>query len=289
MSLRIKKAFGERSNKEILEPKRKFIFGFEGYNTEIQYFQGIIDSREELEIDDLIEFILLERDDPSESNQLKVVKEINNFLKEAFVCKNSIKNIQERVKGILINDNIIIDSEIEDLIEDISDDNESFKVFLENLETKMKENKVLYKIRNLGMSLEIDLEYDEINIILDRDSESFTESQFDEVIEICNTNNYNLGLSNPNFEFWLLLHHDDCLSFKKNEIKENKKVNGRKRFLEKCLSNKLGGYNKRQIKFNQFKKNIPIAIENEKNFCEDNEMLKDEIGSSIGLIVKKFI
>lgn len=62
------------------------------------------------------------------------------------------------------------------------------------------------KIENNG------IEADEVCLIVDRDSDSFSEEQYLKVLNGCEENNYNFYLSNPNFELWLLFHFVESLS-----------------------------------------------------------------------------
>ena len=49
---------------------------------------------------------------------------------------------------------------------------------------------------------------DEYCIIVDRDERSFTEEQVEAVIASCDDEHFRLVITNPCFEFWLLLHFD---------------------------------------------------------------------------------
>ena len=46
---------------------------------------------------------------------------------------------------------------------------------------------------------------DSLNMVVDRDKDSFTEKQYDKVVEFCKKNNVNLYISNPSFELWLYI------------------------------------------------------------------------------------
>ena len=54
--MRIPKTFGERNEKE-REPAKKYYLIYEGAKTEAQYFNGIIQNKEKLNINSLIELI----------------------------------------------------------------------------------------------------------------------------------------------------------------------------------------------------------------------------------------
>lgn len=49
-------------------------------------------------------------------------------------------------------------------------------------------------------------DYDKISFIFDRDPQSFKENQYDSVRKLCDENRFQLYITNPCFEFWLLLH-----------------------------------------------------------------------------------
>ena len=46
-------------------------------------------------------------------------------------------------------------------------------------------------------------------MVVDRDKDSFTEEQYDKVVEFCKKNNVSLYVSNPSFELWLYMHFDE--------------------------------------------------------------------------------
>lgn len=57
-----------------------------------------------------------------------------------------------------------------------------------------------------------------------------------------------------------------------------------KRFLEIKLS-EVFGCSKKNIDFEKFKPNIRKAINNEKQFCEELEELKNNLGSNVGKLL----
>jgi hypothetical protein len=109
-----------------------------------------------------------------------------------------------------------------------------------------------------------------------------------QVIEKCKEKKIRLFVTNPSFEFWLLLHSDKVFDYDPDELLENKKI-GRKRFLEKAVSEVFNGYKKGNIQPERFLPYIRKAIANEKNFCQDLYGLKDRLGSNIGTLLEEFI
>ena len=97
------------------------------------------------------------------------------------------------------------------------------------------------------------------------------------------------SISNSTFEFFLIMHDDKIFDLDKKEMLENRRTKRRsKRFLELKLS-EIFGCNKKNIDFEKFKPNIKKAIKNEKQFCEDVDKLKDELGSNVGKLLDSMI
>lgn len=204
------------------EPKSKYFIVSEGDRTELQYFEGVKENKEEIGIKDLIEIVTIENE-KREYGQSHPLRKIDNF------------NIS------------------------------------------LGENKFTY-----------DKEIDKVCFIIDRDPQNFKENQYYEFINKCTEYGYFPYISNPTFEFFLLLHSDDILKIERTKLLENRKVNKNKRFLETQLSN-LFDCNKKNIKFCKFKNYIQNAIRNKKNFCEDTIKLKTELGSNVGTLLNEMI
>lgn len=301
MSLRQKKSIGVRSNSRKRKCKKKYIFVFEGEKTEKQYFEGIYNYKDDLEIDSLIDIQILERYDETMSNQLSVVKSLDDYIKQTLLMQKNEKIIKKEIITIINSSDIeeygIKDKILKLLNEYIVDNNyeENIYYFIDevnNLISDSEENiRILIDdIIALKERLEYDHQIDEVCVIIDRDKGSFKKFQYDEVVKICKQNNYNLGISNPCFEFWLLLHLSDCKEYNIEDIRINRKVSKSKRFLEKQLANKLNGsYNKSNIKFEQFKDNINTAIENQKLYESDIEKLENNVGTRVGSIIENMM
>jgi len=104
---------------------------------------------------------------------------------------------------------------------------------------------------------------------IDRDYQSWTEQSISLVAQQCwQKKGYNLALSNPAFEIWLLLHVKDIKDYTKVEklkLWENKKNNSKKTELEKELSNILVGFNKTRYNPYKFITNVETAISRAKS------------------------
>jgi hypothetical protein len=135
----------------------------------------------------------------------------------------------------------------------------------------------------------IDKEIDEFCLVFDRDVYNTIDrdAKFNTLIEDCDDKQIFIVLTNPCFEFWLFMHVADINNYDKAELLKNIKVNRNKRFLEKELSEINGGYNKSNLKFSVFLKNIEKAIEQEKKVEQDVGKMKGKLGSNVGLLIKK--
>jgi len=134
-------------------------------------------------------------------------------------------------------------------------------------------------------------EVDTVCIIVDRDVGSFSAHQYDEAVELAVSLSFRLVISNPCIELWFLLHYTDLSNYCLQSILENKKE-GSRTYTEILLKNDyLGGsYNKSRIQFERnFKPYVPLAIRNSKSHATTLVELKENIGTSIGLLIEEMI
>lgn len=109
----------------------------------------------------------------------------------------------------------------------------------------------------------------------------------------CKEKNYNIALSNPLFEFWLLMHLVDITIYSKEDLFANKQISQKRKYIDKELSNSLdNGFNKKKGKFNKdiiTIENVKRAISQEKLFENDVNKIIDNLGSNIGSLVTQII
>lgn len=129
---------------------------------------------------------------------------------------------------------------------------------------------------------------DQLNIVIDRDQQNFKDYQYDDVIKFCNDNNVNLYVSNPTFEFWLMLHFPEVDTEDKVKMFENRYINKSKRYLEKKLY-EICKYRKSNLNFKDFEPYIYDAIKREKEYPEDLKNLKNNLGSNIGILINNML
>lgn len=303
--MRIPKTFGERTESERMTLKKYYLI-YEGSKTEVQYFAGIDQNKELLNINSLIEIVPILRSYNEEdwSNPQKILDKLIEYVsvKEgelltvgAFLDKVIDWLLEEQIiseKGIYNNKNLKEEClklfESETAIIEIA---EASKIVSTFLTTELNISDSVKQIEEYVKRQFVTYEegYDKICLIADRDKQSFKEEQYDYVAKTCLEKGYNFYISNPCFEFWLLLHYDEILDMDRQKLLTNPKETPRakKRFLEKQLSLLMGGYNKNNFMFNKILDKVDKAIENEKQFCEKVEDLKTDLGCNIGLLIKE--
>lgn len=128
-----------------------------------------------------------------------------------------------------------------------------------------------------------DKSFDRIWIIFDRDKKDTTVDQIRTLLDFSEGNDcVNLGLTNPYFEFWLLLHFDIIDNYSENDIKNLD--------LKKELKRILGSYNSSRLRFSDFKDGIGNALHSVEKFENQNlELLLDNIGSTVGNLMNELL
>ena len=122
---------------------------------------------------------------------------------------------------------------------------------------------------------------------------SFSEEQYQNAINLSEENNFILGISNPCFEFFLLLHIYDVSDISKDDILENKKEQGKtlmERILNQCLKQEIGtSFKKRSYDVKYFIENIDKGIGNLKLYQFENHKLINEVGTSVFTILNEIL
>ena len=310
--MREKRNFAERTkiSKED-RTRKKYFLVFEGSRTEEIYFDTINELKGKIGINPLIEIISIERtySEYGWSNPKKILEQLLKDLEEIEDGKLSYKTLVDKIMEIIVEDKnfslkISKKSNLKEVIEDIENEIESLENTVKNIEedcitllsiiTKkffltIEEipnilETVLKNIENEQITYSEDI--DKMCLIVDRDKKSFKEEQYNYVKEECKRKNFKFYVTNPCFEFWLLLHFDEVHSINREKLLENKRASSKVRYVESELK-KYFPYNKNKYNAELLIEKIDLAIENEKRFCEDIEELKDKLGSNIGLLIKE--
>jgi len=129
---------------------------------------------------------------------------------------------------------------------------------------------------------------DELWMVIDRDKWP----NIPEIHALCQEQNFNLALSNPCFEFWILLHIKDLSEFTTEEQKhiyDNYKVTSKKTYLKKLLGQLLNGYDESDPKPERFMEYIDLAINRAKALDYPPETYPTELGSHIFKLAEKLL
>lgn len=147
-------------------------------------------------------------------------------------------------------------------------------------------NVIPQKIHDYFQEAEVtyDEDNDRICLIVDRDFNSFTDDQYEYVLQTCKDNNIEFYLSNPCFEFWLLLHYNEVKNLDKASLLKNEKENG-ETYAERQLKKLYPEYKKEKYDFKVFLSQIETAIRNAKLFSQDIIELQNKIGSNLGILI----
>ena len=128
---------------------------------------------------------------------------------------------------------------------------------------------------------------DELWMIIDTDRWK----NIPEIIAECKKEtNMFVAVSNPCFEFWLLLHLKDISEFSENELElilKNDKVTSKKNYIDLKITEILGSYNKSNPKPELFLPSINLAIERAKELDKNSEEYPKKLGSHVYKVVEK--
>ncbi|MFO7789756.1 MAG: RloB family protein [Bacteroidota bacterium] len=153
--------------------------------------------------------------------------------------------------------------------------------------------KVMEALDSFAKKYEI-AEDDELWMVIDRDYQAWSEKEISFVARQCHQKKgYKLGLSNPAFELWLLLHVKNISDYpasEKGKLYKNKRHGTRRTYLEKELSKVLpGGYEKSRYDTAYLIQNLDMAIRQAKvldtNSCE---RWPNHLGTRVYRLAEKF-
>ena len=154
--------------------------------------------------------------------------------------------------------------------------------------------KVLEALESFNRTYDLD-EDDELWMVIDRDYKSWNEQQLSDVARLCHQKpGYHLGLSNPAFEIWLLIHLKDIEEYSEEDqavFLENRKVSQRKTALKKELSDILpGGFNESNYEASYLIKYVETALERGRKMDKNPEARwPNYLGTRVYLLAEKII
>lgn len=270
-----------RSTGEKVEGKRKYFFVVEGEKTESIYLQEVMKN---IKKEALIDILILERIQGSQSNQYTITLTIKEYLD---INNQLSKDTNDHLLHLIYQykEGELNESELTANLKEILGD---AKESLIN-----NESDIIGQINAVTKLNTYVKDFDKICLILDRDYGSFKEPQYEKVIEICNEYNFSLGISNPNFEFYLLLHLVDGTSLEQHKIKNNPNITNKKKYVEYELNHEMkkytDSYRKNKYDADFLIKRFPDFKENVKKYADDNLILKNEVGTSVHHIISPLL
>ncbi len=126
---------------------------------------------------------------------------------------------------------------------------------------------------------------DRLILIIDRDKESFSTSQFMKVLKEAENNNVEIFITNPCFEFYLALHFSDLKHISEIDILENKKTDG----ITFCHNLLLGydpTYTKGYYDTKKYLNKIDTAKVNIQKYENNLTRLENKVGSNLDSLLE---
>lgn len=312
--MREKRTFAERA--KILksdEAKRKFFLIYEGASTEVVYFDALCDSAEVVELNPLIVLVPLIRSYSEDgwSNPKKILDRVIANLEEEKTGHITYESLLNRIMDYLYDQKILTTSKVQahaiweilktgcirilekSLTEDVSNIEKDCHVLIEYLNQESDIVSIVKDISDIIKSSNItyDAGFDKICLIVDRDKESFfaepENNQYEYVLQTCKEKGFGFYVTNPCFEFWLLLHFDEVFHLDEDMLRENPKVTAKKRYTEYELRKLLPGYSKGKYNVQLLMGRVEKAIQNEKLYCEDVRELEHTVGTNVGVLIRE--
>lgn len=127
---------------------------------------------------------------------------------------------------------------------------------------------------------------DEYWLICDRDNDTFTSEQYDQLVEKCQKEGVNIIISNPAFQIWLLLHFTNELSSYNLEQYE-KSSDCIKHGVEPAIKVFVPRYKHGKLNVNTFVPLIKTALINCTNYSYSIEKLRDTIGTNFNVLLNR--
>ena len=274
------KSYDRETPNEQITPRKIYFISVEGVATEVEYLQGLSDYRTELSINALVNIEVLRRktkDGYSAPEQ--VIELLEEYLSLREAGNNIFPDIPDEIKNNFSPDFIQLYIETPESIS--PKERNRFELALRKIGYDLAYRKYLSKYTS---------NFDEFCILIDRDAGSHSSEDMNFILQYCKEKKYRCFITNPCFEFWLLLHFSDVYEEYSDQldlIRENKKVSNAHTFVSNELSVKAH-HGKKGIAFKEkYLPHIEEAIIRASKFASDNEALITDIGCNIWILIKE--
>jgi len=281
----------------------KFILVSEGYRTEVRYFEGLANNKRRAKISSLIQIYPLNRlavhsgcSDPlcllDLLDEYVDYSRTKKFSKNLFVSM-FIEHAWDYLSEISFQHLDLIKAKmIKKLSKKYQGDIVDYKIATQICNDILEKESITISSDFVPpLPMDYDPDVDKIYVIIDRDRDARDTSKCKEFTGRCKKRRYIPILTNPCFEFWLLLHFEDIIHVNKKELTVNEKIDG-KRFTERKLDEilkrfDLNGYSKTSFDTRWFIDRIDEAMYNEKMFCYEEKCIMSNIGSNVGSLIQE--
>ena len=310
--MRERRTFAERTKAlKSDEANRKVFLVYEGAGTEVLYFDALKTRKEDVGINPLIELVPIIRSYSEDgwSNPKKILDRVIENLEEDKTGRITYESLLNRIMDYFYDEKVLTTSRVQaDAVWKLMNDGcrnilqkplsavvanlgEDCKSIIAYLNQESEIANIVADISDIVKTSVITYAegFDKICLIVDRDKESFLakqeNNQYQYVLEKCKEKGFDFYVTNPCFEFWLLLHFDEVMELERDMLLENPKVTAKRRYTEHELRKLLKGYCKSHYNAVSLIDKVDTAIRNVKVFCNDIERLKDEVGSNLGDLI----
>lgn len=286
--------------------RTKYIFAFEGFRTEVSYFEGIANNRAIAGIKDLVDICVLQREDIDSgcSDPLVLLDILDQNIRSMEEGRHNIQTLSEilkneacKVAGWNRSDTEAIQygEELKSRLARYADERGTI-IDLVGAIGDCEE----FTKSQFGVTFDPDVpepeiynpDTDHVCVLIDRDRGAHTPQVIDEFVSECKKRGYEPYICNPCFEFWLLLHFEDVCQIDRGELNQNEMI-GERRFTEVKLDEVLNGlnplnhYDKTRLDPLMFIHRIPEAVRNNAAYCREVKCLKHEVGTNLGPLFER--
>lgn len=258
---------------ETQDIKRVVYLSVEGNVTEPRYFKYVKHSREKIGIKSVIEVYVLEREDTLSSPE-KVLELLDNYLE----IRNN-PNLKSEIEALELKQysKEFIHQYLEEPEAIDPKEKRRFEAYLREEQMNLAYLLFLNKFKGANNG-----ENDIFAIVIDRDSGNHSPENMERIFEECDEKGYRCFLTNPRFEFWLLLHVADVKAEYPDDLE--KMLDYKDETVDDHLREKTGGGKRLQRKTfdTYFLPNIDTAIKRADELCNSRNELLNRLGSNLG-------
>lgn len=271
-------AFERTDDTDKIPPRRMIFLSVEGDETERNYFSHLNNFLDSSRIQ--IEVLRHKRGD-GYSDPEHVIELLDEYI--------NVRNgelVPDKLMDILVQKYTF-----EDLQKYLSDDITLHASLRKTLKTELLKIGIDLEYRRYLQSF--DKETDYFAVVLDRDCGNHDRQQLEECIFLCNNKNYGFFITNPCFEFWLLLHLCDVAkeftAKEQEELLTNAVISNQHTQTSFEVSKRAN--HKKIIGSEKFKQfyypNIKLAIQRSESFATEFPDLLDNLGSNLSELFKE--